>query len=367
MKNKKLLISIIILIAVVVLIATFMLFGKKDKHILIAEETNMEEVQDEVVMETELEVAKLALTLLEDGKVNLYSIDTDEMISQVDLAQIYSENNGEGVGTDASNTEPIVDNSGIYRSIKNDSNEFFIFYNEKSNKLFSVKTEGGALSSELLLDGIDVTNLNTIWANNEVAYLTFKDKTELIKYDLTKEEVTKEAFALEGVPTALAVKNDCVYYAYADKLAKLDTIDKKTVSVLLGDRSNDVVLENDVLYVVNDFGSGKNNSILIKINPEDLKVEGIIELKGAKSELIGINNAKTVLYVVQNGEEYNVKSVDLTKFKPMYSYNLIKDRYFKSYDNALYYQEGNTLKVHSLKTNEAIKDITIDGTLINIK
>lgn len=395
MKNKKILIPIIILIAVVVLFATFVIFGGKDKPILIADDNdvNVEEIQEELEeeLEDQLEVAKLALTLLEDGKVNLYSIDTDEMISQLDLALTHSETikeNTESVGMLVTDKESLVGQSevfitseesdpvseevettskDIYKNIKNGSDEFLIFYNENSDRLFSIKTTNGVITRELLLNGIDVKNLNTVWADNDVIYLTMKDKSELIKYDLKSEEKSKEVFSLEGTPTALTVKGGLVYYTFSDKLAKLDTVSKQTNSVLLGDRSNDVVFVKDNLYVVNDFGSGKNNSILMKINPNDLKVDGIIELKGANSKLIGVNNSKTVLFVAQNEEDYNVKSVDLTKFKPLYSYSLIEDTDFKSYDDALYYQEGNALKVHSLRTNEVIKEISIEGTLINVK
>ena len=331
MKNKKILIPIIILIAVVVLFATFVIFGGKDKPILIADDNdvNVEETQEELEeeLEDQLEVAKLALTLLEDGKVNLYSIDTDEMISQLDLALTHSETikeNTESVGMLVTDKESLVGQSevfitseesdpvseevettskDIYKNIKNGSDEFLIFYNENSDRLFSIKTTNGVITRELLLNGIDVKNLNTVWADNDVIYLTMKDKKriesdlkDVIKLLTETEIIEKEITGLNVELLTVTELINKLIQENSKSNSGVDEYDKKLKK--LKDRYNDLKQQRDELTNAKSENQAKSYRIKMFLD----------NIENSDNKLKDWNDNIWML-MVESGKVYRNKSI----------------------------------------------------------
>lgn len=399
MKNKKSLFIALGVLFVVVAVIVFVVFSgnNKSEGILIAEETEVIETIEELdETENQLTMADTVLTFSDKGFLKLYDMDTGETVSILDLDKTYFEEieeiNPENVEFDTEQTieedaeikeientdtevedneedvvEEIVEpkKSHSYKYVKNSAGDFDIFYEETTNKLFSVTIEDKVLFSSLLLEDINLSNMNSIWVNQDIAYISYNDSNEITKVTLLDK--IKSTITLDGVPSSFAINDNNIYYTFLDKLSKLDMSSQQDITVLLGDISKDVFFVDKDLYVINHFGSGKSNSLLMKVNAENLKVDKIIELKGAKSEIVGVNNENSILYVLQNDEEYNIKSIDIVSMKPLNALKVEKNEKFKALDDGVYYQKDNKLIFRSLMTNEIIKEIEIDGQLAVVK
>lgn len=306
----------------------------------------------------------LMATKVEDGKVVLYDKEGNP-IESISLNNNISETEEKIEENNSSTLNklleiPVKTNFTTFRTINNE----LVFRDNKRNALIKIEEKDGNIISELLVKNIELKNLNNVYINNNNLYLTFDKDTNIVKIPINanKKGITTK-YDVKEIPDFVFVKDDCIYYSTPTKIGKYDTtVEKNNITKIdVGDKTSDVYVKDNTIYAINEFGKGKDNSVLMKINMDDLTVEGIMELKGINSKFIGINN--DMIYIRQKN---SIKEVDLENFKPKTARKRKEGTPVQVKDNFLYLLKDGKVEIIDLFSNENITSFNAEGFSIHI-
>ncbi|MBP1308665.1 hypothetical protein JOD82_001685 [Paenibacillus sp. 1182] len=184
-------------------------------------------------------------------------------------------------------------------------------YSNSDKAIYRMKESAGKLQviniskSEhyVTADGLLVTNKQVLLFEKGTHKLQMIDHNDLNKM---------ETLELEGQPSHYVVYGDSLYYTFGDKLGKLNLVNKEKKSVLLGDDSKGLVVVDYKLYILNAFGTRMTNSVLMKVDPSDLHVDQLLELKTDESAILSKGETDE-LYVGRITKEKDLRGNVLKK------------------------------------------------------
>lgn len=312
-------------------------------------------------------------TKIEDGKILLYD-KNGRVIERVFLSSYNQTKNNEKDKTEERTEEevdtktkklldsPIDTTFTVFRTIDNE----LIFRDNKRNALIKVEIEEDTIKTTLLLKNINLKELKNIYVTGESLYLTFNDKTsitQVARHMATNGNIVTGEYEIGDVPDFIYPVGSQIYYSTPTKIGKYDTtLDGGTITEIdVGDKTLDMYVDGEFIYAINEFGKGKNNSVLMKIKMEDLTVDGIMELKGINSRFIGIN--ENLAYIRQKD---SIKEVDLINFKPKTSREREEGVPVQVKGNLLYTMKDGKIIVTNLSNNKEIESHEAEGFSIHI-
>lgn len=294
---------------------------------------------------------EIAKAEVNKGKMFIYDKD-GKVIKRLDIEDLDKE----------SNIKDLEDNdlqSTTFTNFKTMTNEL-VFRDNSRNSLVMVEVKDDKIITTSVLNNIELESLSSVFLTNDFIYLTFIDDTSITKvprnYKNDIESVISKINVGE-VPNFVICKDDNIYFSTPDKIGKYDVENKNIDFIEVGDITLDIYNENNYIYVINQFGKGKENSVLMKINIEEFIVEEIMELKGINSRFIGIENQ--IAYIRQNN---SIKEVDLKEMKPKRSFSRKEGIPVQVKNDAIYKLEDNNIVIISIKDNtEVLKTFKGDG------
>ena len=210
--------------------------------------------------------------------------------------------------------EPVLsedsENGFIY--VKDLENNCFYVYMKKNKSFYKIFYENG-LKAEFIFETSFLNSFNSfnvfdnnfyiISADNKALYKVNKNDSNVKKYDLNEKIIDK-----------WLVSKDTLFYTTDEKIIKKDLITEEIQYIEIGDITKDLFFIDNYLYAYNNFGSGKNNSIILKINPQNLDIEYLEKIenvaymfysKDLKSIYFGILEKLTDL----NSQALEIKSI----------------------------------------------------------
>lgn len=330
-----------------------------------ANEDNSDKVQE---LKNKLLVESSRLTVaISDGedseKINEIKSNLDKIYQDIETLEKNS-NDQEATKpkeTDAvkdaeENTdEKLVESKGIEKLyVAKDG----IIFRENDDKIIFVNTKDNKLQKHTLLAGPYVEKVVKAFFEDNKLYLTTKER-EISIIDLNEKNQSKEI--LEKVPEEIVfIDNNAVFSngtkVYIQKLFLEEDEEKEVKTIDLGEKTENLFIYDNDVYVINDFGKGKDNSILAKINMDDKTIENVMELKGKRSKFVDVNG--DILFVEQMD---SLKEINLKDFKPMNSYSkeVYKSNSFIN-DGFMYeFSDSGALK-YDIK-NDQVTDTNIIG------
>lgn len=199
-----------------------------------------------------------------------------------------------------------VDDDAVYLYSKSEDFKTLYAFNDIEQAFYSLSSNGKKIEATVFFTGHDLKGVQDFKVVDGKLYIVFDYGKKVREIDLSNEKYTKE-YVLKGAPDIFAVRNGFFFYTYADKLGKLDLSNGDDRSVLLGDKTIDYLFTQDKLYLLNEFGSQLDNAVLIKVNPSDLKVDDLVELKTNENTILSEDkNTETVLV----GQRTKLKQLD---------------------------------------------------------
>lgn len=248
-----------------------------------------------------------------------------------------------------------------FRTIKDE----LVFRDDKRDALIFVDVEGDKIVANLLLKGVKLQGLNSVFFTEESIFLTYNnDKriTEIPRNVALSETIDKNSIIkheLDYIPNFVYVEDGIIYYSAENVIGKINTrIDRNNITEInVGDKTIDMYVNKDFIYGINEFGKGSENSVLMKINKANLQVEGIMELKGIYSKFIGID--EDIAYIRQKN---SVKKVDLKNMKSLLAFKRKEGVPILVDEEVVYILENNILKRAKIgKTIEKIDSFDVEG------
>lgn len=212
---------------------------------------------------------------------------------------------------------------------------------------------------------VDLEKVENIFLSNNVMYVTLRNKineedeedtsTErnVVEINLGNKAVKKYNSPVK--PTNLFRYNDNIYYMDNDHLIKANAVEgklKELNRVELGDDFSDFIIKENYLYALSKFGKKENDSVLMKMDLNDLKVKDIMSLKGVDSTFIGIEDG--IAYISQKN---SIKEVDIKTFESLRAFNRDEDEDVQYVDSNLYKLIGQELKKITTKDLKIDKNI----------
>lgn len=249
-----------------------------------------------------------------------------------------------------------------FRTIKDE----LVFRDDKRDSLILVDVEEDKIVANLVLKGVKLQGLNSVFLTNESIFLTFNNDKRITRIPrhaglsgvVNKNDIVK--YEIDNVPNFVYAENGIIYYSAGNVIGKYDmTLNEVNhiTEIDTGDKTLDMYVEKDFVYAINEFGKGNENSVLIKINKKDLSVDGIMELKGIYSKFIGVEG--DVGYIRQKD---SVKKVDLKNMKPLSAFARKEGVPILVSENIVYTLEDNVLERANIgKTIEKIDSFNAEG------
>lgn len=242
-----------------------------------------------------------------------------------------------------------------FRTIKDE----LVFRDNKRNALILVDVDENKIVANLVLKGVNLEGLSSVFLADNDIYLTFNNdkritripKNKGLSGNISKDDITK--YEIDAVPNFVYVENGMIYYTAENLIGRYDMTQNKNnciTEIDAGDKTLDMYVEEDFIYVINEFGKGNENSVLIKVNKKDFVVEEIMELKGIYSKFIGKD--ENTAYIRQKD---TVKSVDLEGMKPILAFPRKEGVPVLVDQDIVYILENNVLK--RAKIGETIEEI----------
>lgn len=357
-KDKEEKPSIIIKVGVFIIILGVMLIGMKylknskthkQPHAPVNKELTKGDIQEEKTTNKEL-INKNLLAYNRDGYFTLY----DENEKLIDELGVFKQE----TNFDDEESEEVMESLNSL-SLLNKGDDYGLFKTNKGD-IFLVFIEGDKIQYRNVLNQRkDVTNAyyydNTLYAiEGSKLLINERNSDEVIEVDVV-EDINNIMVTEDGV---IYTSEDVLYIANFDG-SLMD-------QVKFGEKTEDIFQLNNKIYAINDFGKGKNNSILAQISvkssekldkdevitiTKSLNVDKITELKGKRSKLVDIKD--DMLFVEQID---SLKSIDLTDLTPGQSYKKEIRKSNGFINNGFMYEfTGNKIVKYDLKTNEEVK------------
>jgi len=245
-------------------------------------------------------------------------------------------------------------------------------YSDVSQTIYRLTVEKGKWKVKKWINVPNLKDVVEFHVEGKHAWMILSDRMTVRILDQTNpsaEDIRKANGKIEKS----IVKDSTFYYTYQNRLANmpLDTT-KQKLDVEMGDRTIDLVEVKGKFYVLNSFGNQSNNSLLYKVNPKDLRVESLYEIKSDESAILS-HGEDDELYI---GKIEKTKGLDgkITEQPKVLSMNLktlntdsmdwelIYSPTMMGWSHYLYAVEDGVLKIYLSGEKKPIKTIQIQSS-----
>lgn len=254
-------------------------------------------IQDTLPVDESHVLADNILLSNEAGDVKLLGINDGKEINSVSLKQV-------------DGTHFIYSNAKDFKKL--------YAYGSGEKKIFEITVADNKVSSQTLVDLKDNTvEINSFKVEGDNVYFVSVDGKSVNK-------VSIKDGAIKNVPLKEAVENwvvtgDYFIYSTSTKLYSINTADGSSNQIEIGDKTTGLFFANGQVVDFNKFGSGKNTSIMLQINPSDLTIKNMIKFDTANVNGFANNSEDKSVYLGQvvNGEDnkpvQKIENIDLEK------------------------------------------------------
>ncbi|MFF2531452.1 hypothetical protein ACFVS2_21330 [Brevibacillus sp. NPDC058079] len=243
-------------------------------------------------------------------------------------------------------------------------------YSDFDKEVYTITEAQGKIEVKEILQNAQFVLADDMLVTKDRLLFTEKGTNKLQIVDI-KDAKKVEMVELEGDPTHLSVQGDSLFYTFGKRLGKLSLSNGERTSVLLGDESLNLISLEDKLYILNGYGKQTTNSLLMKVNPSDLNVDDLLELKTDESAILSKGETDE-LYVGRVTKEkdltgkvmkenritpINLKT--LTMEKSEWSMPFVRDSL--GYESYLYMLQDGKLNVYAINDAKPGQSIEVKG------
>lgn len=245
-------------------------------------------------------------------------------------------------------------------------------YSDASKTIYRLTVEKGKWKVKKWISVPTLKDVMEFHVEGKRAWMILSDRMTVRILDQTNpsaEDVRKANGKIEKS----IVKDSTFYYTYQNRLANMPLdATKQKLDVEMGDRTIDLVEVKGKFYVLNSFGNRSNNSLLYKVNPKDLRVESLYEIKSDESAILS-HGEDDELYIGKiektkglDGkikEQPKVLSMNLkTLDTDSMNWELIYSPMMMGWSHYLYAVEDGVLKIYLSGEKEPIKTFSIQSS-----
>lgn len=267
-------------------------------------------------------------------------------------------------------TKKVEDSTFIYYA---DTKEKTLYaYSTFANEVYQLTVNKGKWSVETIATVDTKREADWLFVDSNNVWLADKSHTNIQVFELENTEKVVE-WDTKGKMTKWHIDGDVVHYTYENRMTS-EQLGKGVIEdVVLGDVTVDFAFVGDKFYVLNSFGKKSDNSLLMKVNPKDLVVDDLIELKSNETSILS-HGDEGVVYVGKiektkglDGEiteKPKVVSVDVTSEslqEESMKWELIFSPSMKGWNKHLYAIEDNELHVYPTGKDTPVKEFEVNA------
>ncbi|WCK56958.1 hypothetical protein PP175_27595 (plasmid) [Aneurinibacillus sp. Ricciae_BoGa-3] len=193
-----------------------------------------------------------------------------------------------------------------YLYSKSDDLTSLYAFNDTEKTLYQLSMKGNKIEAKTLLTVSNLPKVSDFKVVNGYLYVLFSNGQSVERIDLANPQKTKQ-YSLKGKADVWAIKGDYLYYTFGDKLGKINGENGQEMDIAIGEKAQDYLFTKDKLFLLTEFGSKMNNSVLLKVNPTDLKIDDLVEMKTNVNTLLSEQPDTQSVYV---GEITSLKDVN---------------------------------------------------------
>lgn len=260
-----------------------------------------------------------------------------------------------------------VDKNAVYIYFKDVNDNSLYAYNDIEKAVYKLSVVEGKWKAEILMSHDDFKQAEWLYVEDGRVWLADKDLTHIQVAELDGKDV--KTIETKGEMSKWAVEKDTVFYTYDNRMMAYQLSGNKETDIVVGDETVDFVKVKDKFYVLNSFGKKSDNSILLQVNPSDMRVDSLMELKSDQTAILS-HSESDMLYVGKiektkslNGEvieEPKVLSINLKTLSsdPM-NWELVFAPTMMGWSQYLYSVEDDKVKIYRAGDNKPTKEFPI--------
>ncbi len=156
-------------------------------------------------------------------------------------------------------------------------------YGTLENSFYKVTMDKDKLDSKVMVKAKDIIDFDTFKADGNYVVTLSKDKKILNK--ISKDGTAKEFKIAEEINDYLITDNTLIYTT-TNHIHRINLINDETNKIEIGDKTVGLFSVKGNIIAFNRFGSGKKQSIALKINPKDLYIKNMQKFDSVNIEPI---------------------------------------------------------------------------------
>lgn len=267
-------------------------------------------------------------------------------------------------------TKTVTIDKATYLFHKDEGERALYAYSDFDDEIYKITEVDNKLSVETVLQNKDIASTNEFMVTDGKAFFATKGEPKAQIIDLKNPANLKE-IELDGQVSHWVEQDSILYYTFRDQVGKYDLTTNKNEHVLVGDESLDLVIHQDKVYVLNSFGEKTENSLLMQINPSDLNVDNILELKSNTSAILSKGQEEVLLVgATEKSKDLNGKEVETNKVSAVKLNTLALEnskwtipfsKEAVTNDSYLYILKDKKVNIYPMNSVEPEKSIEVKG------
>lgn len=320
-----------------------------------------------------------------NGRLKLHPIYPGEKI--IFLKEMSNEDKGENKHSSEeakekpAKEEPVQENNSVlpaptssYLYFNDVKQKALFVYSNNDKAIYKITVSGNKLNVQEVGKNNEFVTAKGIYATTDLILLAENGTKKLQIYDIGSKNIRN--IELKGILTNWVVQGDELYYTYENRLNKFNLKSNEQRDVLLGDESIDMVLLQDKLYILSAFGNQVDNSLLMKVEPADLRVDDFIELKSNMVSILS-KGEEEKLYIgrIEKEKDLDGETKETPKIALINTKNLsIESNKWEmpfadesmGYNSYLYMLKDNKLNIYPFNSTDPIQSIDVSGEAFTI-
>ena len=164
-------------------------------------------------------------------------------------------------------------------------NKTLYAYSQFANEVYALKVSKEQWDVEALTTVNTKIKADWLYVDDQRIWLADETHAHIQVFNLDSPEKVVE-WDTKGTMSKWHINGDVVHYTYGNRMASEQVGKGEIANVVLGDATLDFAFLDDKFYVLNSFGKNTDNSLLMKVNPKDLKVDDLMELKSNQTAIL---------------------------------------------------------------------------------
>ncbi|WCF11441.1 hypothetical protein NDS46_31280 (plasmid) [Paenibacillus thiaminolyticus] len=256
-----------------------------------------------------------------------------------------------------------------------DINETVLYgYSNFSKEVYKITEEKGKINVEVIAKYSSLGKAYDFMVAGGKVFLSEQEQSKVQVFNIrTPDQV--QTIELDGHPSNWLLRKEELFYTYRDRLGKYNLSTNEKSNILVGDESLDLFNYKEKLYILNSFGKKTMNSLLMQINPSDLHVDNILELKSKTTAIVSKGQDDLFLVGIDKSQSNSPKEMSESKI------HLIKENSLSlensnwsipfteeaiTYNSHLYILRDKSLSVYTLNSTEPIKTVELEGDYFTV-